>query len=256
MRYFLEIQYLGTHYHGWQIQPDAISVQEVIQKAMSTLLRVKTEIIGAGRTDAGVHAKQLFAHFDVKNELDIKLFKDRLNAFLPKNVHIKSIKSVNTDAHARFDAIARSYEYYIYLGRNPFLLETTWQLHSLNLDIDKMNEAATILLDYTNFKCFSKNKTDVFTYDCAITEAYWKLDNNTLIFYITANRFLRNMVRAIVGTLYQVGIGKITKNQFIEILKSQDRSKAGFSVPAKGLFLTKVEYPNSVWETNNKSLDS
>ncbi len=256
MRYFLEIQYLGTNYHGWQIQPDAISVQEVIQKAMSTLLRAKTEIVGAGRTDAGVHAKQLFAHFDVENELDIKLFKDRLNAFLPKNVHIKSIKSVNTDAHARFDAIARSYEYHIYLGRNPFLLETTWQLYSLNLDIDKMNEAAAILLDYTNFKCFSKNKTDVFTYDCTITEAYWKLDNNTLIFHITANRFLRNMVRAIVGTLYQVGIGKITKNQFIEILKSQDRSKAGFSVPAKGLFLTKVEYPNSVWETNNKSLDS
>ncbi len=256
MRYFLEIQYLGTNYHGWQIQPDAISVQEVIQKAMTTLLRAKTEIIGAGRTDSGVHAKQLFAHFDFESKLDTKLFKDRMNAFLQKDIHIKSIKPVNTKAHARFDAIARSYEYHIYLGRNPFLLETTWQLYSLNLDIDKMNEASAILLDYTNFKCFSKSKTDVFTYDCTITEAYWKLDNNTLIFYITANRFLRNMVRAIVGTLYQVGIGKINKNQFIEILKSQDRSKAGFSVPAKGLFLTKVEYPNSVWETNNKSLDS
>ncbi|HFS66850.1 MAG TPA: tRNA pseudouridine(38-40) synthase TruA [Flavobacteriia bacterium] len=243
MRYFIELQYLGTNYHGWQVQPDAITVQAVIQKSLSTLLRKNIAIVGAGRTDAGVHASQMFAHFDYNLPLDTLKLKDRLNAYLPKDISILSIIEVSKNAHARFDAISRSYEYRIYLGKNPFYLETSWQLYHLELDINAMNEAAKILLQHTNFKCFSKSNTDVYTYNCDIVEAKWILENNFLTFHITANRFLRNMVRAIVGTLYNIGIGKMIKNDLHNILKSEDRSKAGFSVPAKGLFLTKVRYP-------------
>ena len=243
MRYFIELQYLGTNYHGWQVQPNAISVQQVIENALSTLLREKINIVGAGRTDAGVHAKQMYAHFDTITNIDKTIILHRLNAFLPKDISIVSIDKVAKDAHARFDAISRSYEYHIYLGKNPFNIETSWQIYNPKLDIDAMNKAAAILLDYTNFKCFSKTNTDVHTYNCNITEAKWVLNGNHLIFHISANRFLRNMVRAIVGTLYNVGIGKISVNDVHTILKSKDRSKAGFSVPAKGLFLTRVVYP-------------
>jgi tRNA pseudouridine38-40 synthase len=243
MRYFIELQYLGTHYHGWQIQPDAISVQEVVQQALSTLLRNDIDIVGAGRTDAGVHASQMYAHFDFKDNLDSKQLTHRLNALLPKDIVVKSIISVSKDAHARFDAVARSYEYRIFLGKTPFYLETTWQRYQLDLDVAKMNKAANILLQHTNFKCFSKSNTDVHTYNCTVTEAYWEIKDNFLIFHITANRFLRNMVRAIVGTLYNIGIGKMDENDFEKIILSKDRSNAGFSVPAKGLFLTKVTYP-------------
>ena len=245
MRYFIELQYLGTNYHGWQVQPNAISVQQVIESTLSTLLREKIKIVGAGRTDAGVHAKQMFAHFDTISNINKTAILHRLNAFLPKDISILSVFKVEKDAHARFDAISRSYEYHIYLGKNPFKIETSWQIYHPKLDIDLMNEAATILLDYTNFKCFSKTHTDVHTYNCTITEAKWILKDNNLIFHITANRFLRNMVRAIVGTLYNVGIGKISVDDMHTIIKSKDRNKAGFSVPAKGLFLTKVVYPFS-----------
>ena len=245
MRYFLKIQYLGTNYYGWQIQPNAVSVQETIQKTISTLLREKIEITGAGRTDSGVHAKQIFAHFDTNVVFDKKILTDRLNNFLPKDINILDIFKVSNKTHARFDAVTRSYEYKIYLGKSPFLLQTTWQLYNINLDIEKMNEMSNLLLDYTNFKSFSKVKTDVTTYNCNITEAFWELNGKRLTFYITANRFLRNMVRAIVGTLYEVGLGKITKEQFIRIIESQDRKKAGFSVPAKGLSLTRVTYADS-----------
>jgi len=243
MRYFIELQYLGKNYHGWQIQPDAISVQEVIQNALSTLLRKKIAIVGAGRTDAGVHASQMFAHFDFTDTLNVLKLKDRLNAFLPKDIAILSIFKVHKEAHARFDATSRSYEYHIFLGKNPFNLDTSWQIYHLDLDLDKMNKASKILLNHTNFKCFSKSNTDVHTYNCTITEAKWELSGNHLIFYITANRFLRNMVRAIVGTLYNIGLGKIKVADLERIIKSEDRSNAGFSVPAKGLFLTKVTYP-------------
>ena len=243
MRYFIELQYLGTNYHGWQIQPDVISVQQVIQEALTTLLRQPISIVGAGRTDAGVHAKQMYAHFDSDFIPDIPHLVYRLNAFLPKDIAILSVFEVPLEAHARFDAISRSYEYHIFLGKNPFALETTWQLHAINLDIAKMNQASKILLKHTNFKSFSKTHTDVFTYNCTITEAKWTLLDNTLIFHITANRFLRNMVRAIVGTLYNVGLGKISVLEVENIIKSQNRSKAGFSVPAKGLFLTNIQYP-------------
>jgi len=246
-RYFIELSYHGKSYHGWQIQPDAISVQEVLQQAISTLLKKDITIVGAGRTDAGVHAKQLIAHFDF-DELDKENLKKRLNAFLPDSISIKSVVQVTNDAHARFDAISRSYEYQIWLGKNPFLMDTTWQIHSKKLDIAKMNEAAAILLNYTDFKCFSKSKTDVFTYDCDITKANWIVKDDLLVFYISANRFLRNMVRAIVGTLYNVGIGKISIAEFIKIIESKDRTKAGISVPAQGLFLTKVTYPTSIYK--------
>lgn len=242
MRYFIELSYNGKNYHGWQIQPNAISVQEEIQLALSTLLRNQIIIVGAGRTDTGVHAIQMFAHFDFDKEFNCENLTNRLNAFLNDAIKIKTIFKVKNETHARFDAKNRSYEYRIYLGRNPFLLDTTWQIYQQKIDVDKMNKAAAILLNYTNFKCFSKSKTDVHTYDCSITNAEWIRIENILTFHISANRFLRNMVRAIVGTLYNVGIGKTEVEDIKKIIESQDRGLAGTSVPAKGLFLTKIVY--------------
>ena len=242
MRYFIELMFNGKNYHGWQVQPNAISIQETVTKALSTILRETIAIVGAGRTDAGVHAQQIFAHFDTNNILNESEVTQKLNAFLPDDIVIKTIFLVADDAHARFDAISRSYQYRIWLGRNPFLLDTTWQLHQQKLDSKKMNEAAAMLLEYTNFKCFSKSKTDVKTYNCNITKAVWLQEGNLLTFYITADRFLRNMVRAIVGTLIDIGLEKATINDMTAIIKSKDRSRAGVSVPAKGLFLTSVNY--------------
>ena len=248
MRYFIQLSFFGKNYYGWQRQPDVISVQEVLENALSKLLQKEIAIVGAGRTDSGVHAKEIFAHFDFETEIDTKKLTNRLNAFLPDDIAINNIIEVKKDSHARFDAISRSYEYQIWQGKNPFLIDNTWQIRTKVLDVDKMNEAASLLLNYTNFKCFSKSKTDVFTYDCDITEAKWVKNGNFLVFHITANRFLRNMVRAIVGTLYEIGIGKIDLTDFVTIIESQDRSKAGISVPAQGLFLTKVTYPDSIFK--------
>lgn len=250
MRYFIELSYNGKNYHGWQSQPNAVSIQEKVTKALTTILRNSISVMGAGRTDAGVHAQQLFAHFDVNFKLEEQLLTNKLNAFLPKDIVINNIFLVNDDAHARFDAISRSYEYRIWLGRNPFLLDTTWQIHQQKLDVKKMNEAAAVLLKYTNFKCFSKSKTDVKTYNCVITNATWKLEGNLLTFHISADRFLRNMVRAIVGTLLDVGLGKKTKEDVIAIIKSENRSNAGVSVPPQGLFLTKVNYKEGIIKRN------
>ncbi|MDC9721669.1 MAG: tRNA pseudouridine(38-40) synthase TruA [Urechidicola sp.] len=243
MRYFLELSYKGTHYHGWQYQPNAISVQEKINEGLTKLLKCKINIMGAGRTDAGVHAEQMFAHFDIEVPFDIEVILFKLNSYLPDDIVIKTISQVTDKMHARFDATSRSYEYRIYVGRNPFLLETTWQLFHQKLDVDKMNEASAILLNHTNFKCFSKAMTDIKTFDCDVTEANWVLKNNVLTFHISANRFLRNMVRAIVGTLINVGLNKTSLNAFKKIIESENRSEAGFSVPARGLFLTKIVYP-------------
>ena len=248
MRYFIELAFNGKNYHGWQIQPDAISVQQTINEAISKILRSEINIVGAGRTDAGVHAMQMFAHFDSNKEFDTSEITNKLNAFLPEDIVIQGVFLMEVDSHARFDATSRSYEYRIWQGRNPFLVDTTWQLYNQNLDIEKMNDAAQVLLDYTNFKCFSKSKTDVRTYDCNIVKAEWKLDGNSLTFHITADRFLRNMVRAIVGTLVDIGLGKKSKQDFITIIKSEDRTKAGFSVPAHGLFLTEVTYKKEVFK--------
>ncbi len=249
MRYFIEIAYKGTNYHGWQFQPNAITVQELINKALSLIFKKTIDIVGAGRTDAGVHAEQLYAHLDL--DLDKQFNANeviyKLNSLLPKDIAILNFKEVTEDAHARFNAISRSYEYRIYFGKNPFLTDTTWQIINKKLNVELMNEAAKILLTYTNFKCFSRSNTDVKTYNCDVTKAIWVLENKSLIFHITADRFLRNMVRAIVGTLINVGTGKTTLEEFKKIIESKDRTNAGPSAPAQGLFLTKVHYPKKVF---------
>lgn len=241
LRYFIELSYNGKKYHGWQIQPDAVSVQEKLNSAISTVLQEKIEVVGAGRTDTGVHATEMFAHFDVQNTIKGDI-EHKLNSILPNDITIAKVFLVDKDAHARFDAKSRSYEYRIWLGRNPFLLDFSWQIHSQVLDISKMNEAANILLEYTDFQTFSKVKTEVYTFNCNVTEAFWKQEGNLLTFHISANRFLRNMVRAIVGTLVDVGLNKITFEEFREIIESKNRGNAGLSVPAKGLFLTQIKY--------------
>ena len=241
MRYFIELSYLGKNYHGWQIQPDANSIQEELNKAISIVLQEEINVVGAGRTDTGVHASQMFAHFDSESILDENIvFK--LNSVLPEDIVVYKVVKTADDKHARFDALARSYEYRIWLGRNPFLLDTTWQLFHQKLDVKAMNEAAKILLEFENFQAFSKVRTEVKTFNCDVTKAVWIENGNELVFHITANRFLRNMVRAIVGTLVDVGKHKITKEDFRNIILSKDRSKAGLSVPAKGLFLTEITY--------------
>lgn len=242
MKYFIKLAYKGTDFHGWQSQPNADSVQERIEKALEILLRKPTEIVGCGRTDTGVHAKMYFAHFETETALLAIDFSYKLNALLPKTITIYDVFKVSDHAHARFDAISRSYEYHIALENNPFELETTWQLNQRTFDVNLMNEAAQKLLLHTDFKAFSKSKTDVKNYFCTISEAYWSLDQNRLVFHITANRFLRNMVRAIVGTLLKVGEGKLSVSEFEKVIESQNRSEAGLSVPAKGLFLSQIIY--------------
>ena len=241
MRYFIEISYQGKKYHGWQSQPDANSIQEEINNAISVVLQEEIIVLGAGRTDTGVHAEQMFAHFDTENELDMN-YVFKFNSVLPEDIVIHTLEKVKEDAHARFDAVSRSYQYKIWLGRNPFLLDSTWQIHYQKLDVNAMNEAAKLLLEYENFQAFSKVKTEVKTYNCDVTEAIWVQNGNELTFHISANRFLRNMVRAIVGTLVDVGKHKISTQEFRNIIVSRDRSKAGLSVPAKGLYLTEITY--------------
>lgn len=241
MRYFIELSYNGKNYHGWQIQPDAISVQEKLNEAISTIFQEKLEVVGAGRTDTGVHASQMFAHFDIDRKIEGDI-AHKLNSILPDDITVYEVFLVADEKHARFNALSRSYEYRVWLGRNPFLLDFSWQIHSQKLDIFKMNEAAKLLLEYENFQTFSKVKTEVYTFNCNVTEAFWKQDGNLLTFQITANRFLRNMVRAIVGTLVDVGLCKISIDDFRAIIESKNRGNAGLSVPAKGLFLTKIKY--------------
>lgn len=245
MRYFIRFSYLGKHYHGWQNQPNAMTVQQVLEHAMSKILGDSVVLIGAGRTDAGVHAKEMFAHFDSEKISDTKNLTHRLNAFLPDDIAVQDVFEVPSDAHARFDANERTYEYWVTQNKNPFLLDYAHFVIQ-QLDVDKMNLAANVLLQETNFECFSKSNTDVKTYICDLTKAEWKQKNEILIFTITADRFLRNMVRAIVGTLLEVGIGKMDVEHVKTILKSRDRSMAGPSVPAKGLYLTQITYPDSI----------
>ncbi len=245
MRYFIELAYNGKAYHGWQKQPGADSVQETLEKALFTLLQVNTPVTGAGRTDAGVHASQFFMHFNSEEIADIENFIYKLNCVLPSDVVVFNLFKVKEEAHARFDAVSRSYEYQVIQQKNPFDFDTAHFVKN-HLDLEKMNLAASFLMDYTDFKCFSKSKTDVHTYNCNIVSVFWKKRDNKLVFHITANRFLRNMVRAIVGTLLEIGLGKIPEERLHEIIRSRDRKNAGTSVPAKGLFLTKIEYPTSI----------
>lgn len=247
MRYFIEFSYFGKGYHGWQSQPNAITVQEVLKKAMATLLRTDISLLGAGRTDTGVHAKQMFAHFDVDEPIAVDEFIQRLNSFLPEDIAVHNIVGVKPDAHARFDATVRTYEYWIVQKKNPFYSDAAHFIWS-TLDMEAMNQAATILKEYEDFECFSKSNTDVKTFICQIKEAIWKQETDTLVFTITADRFLRNMVRAIVGTLLEVGLGKKSPEEIRSVIESKDRGKAGVSVPAKGLYLTKVSYPEDIFE--------
>ena len=246
LRYFIELSYLGKNYHGWQIQPNAITVQEKINKAFSLILSKTVLVVGAGRTDTGVHASQMFAHLDTDISIDTPKYIYRFNSVLPDDIVIKSIFPVNNQAHVRFSAIARSYEYKIHLGRNPFLLDSTWQFFKKELNVSKMNSAAALLKNYSDFKCFSKSKTEVKTYNCIITHAEWVQKDNILTFHITADRFLRNMVRAIVGTLVEIGQEKSSLENLIKIIESKNRSMAGTSAPAQGLSLTAVTYPKTI----------
>lgn len=243
-RYFLEIAYNGTAYHGWQIQDNAISVQQKLNEALAVLLRAPVETVGAGRTDTGVHARQLYVHFDsaAASLVQGERFVHSLNALLPHDIVVYRLLPVASDAHARFDASARSYEYHIHFQKDPFLQHQSWQLRD-RPDVARMNEAAKDLLGKQDFSCFSKSHTQVFTNICHITHAAWQMEEDRLIFHISADRFLRNMVRAIVGTLLEVGLGKKPVDHVKSVIASQDRAKAGTSVPACGLYLTKVSYP-------------
>ena len=212
-----------------------------MNKAFSVILNSEINLMGAGRTDTGVHAKEMYAHFDFETPFDIPNLIHKLNAFLPKDIVIYDIFEVSDEAHTRFDATKRTYEYHINTFKDAFLQEQSWYFHQ-KLDLDLMNKAAKLLLNHTDFQCFSKVNTDVNTFDCTIFEAYWNQEDKKLIFTISANRFLRNMVRSIVGTLINIGLHKITLDDFESIIESKNRDKAGFSVPAHGLYLTKIEY--------------
>ncbi len=245
LRYFIELSYFGKAYHGWQNQPHSISVQEILEKNLRKLLHNGISIVGAGRTDAGVHAKQMFAHLDVENELDVEEIKYKLNSMLPGDIAIANVFRVQDNAHARFDAISRSYEYHIIRDKDAFEKDFAW-LVRLPLDLKEMNRAAKTLLEYKDFKSFSRSRTDVKTYNCDISKAEWIEKNGKLVFHITADRFLRNMVRAVVGTLIEIGQGRHTADHMHEVIKSKDRGKAGASVPAHGLYLTRIEYPEKI----------
>lgn len=245
MRFFIELSYNGKAYHGWQNQPNAISVQEVLEKALSTILKTKISIMGAGRTDAGVHASQMFAHFDFDKNIESKDLVYKLNSLLPKDIAVTSIFEVKPEAHARFEALSRTYHYKISTSKNVFDYDFAYQVH-LPLDVDAMNAACKILFQYKDFQCFSKVNTDVKTYNCDIKEAFWTKEKNQLIFTITADRFLRNMVRAIVGTMINIGLGKIKSEDLHTIIASKSRGEAGFSVPAHGLYLVEIIYPENL----------
>jgi tRNA pseudouridine38-40 synthase len=240
-RYFIELAYNGKAYHGWQIQDNAISVQEVLNQALETILRQQVETIGCGRTDTGVHAMQHFAHLDTEIELTEKHLHS-LNGILPFDIAVKQFIPVAPDAHARFDATLRSYEYHVHFEKNPFRQDFSWFLRA-QPDIVLMNQAAEILKEYTDFSCFSKSNTQTFTNNCKITKAVWQETEYGYVFHISADRFLRNMVRAIVGTLVEIGNQKLQPEYIRNVIESKDRSNAGASVPACGLYLTEVKYP-------------
>ena len=247
MRYFIYLSYNGTNYHGWQVQPNGISVQEVLEKCIGVLLGESIAITGAGRTDTGVHALKMVAHFDTEKTIENTVsFVGKLNNFLPKDIAIQKIVPIRADAHARFDALSRTYEYRITQQKNPFLTSLAYQyIHYL--DVSLMNEAANVLFDYIDFTSFSKLHTDVKTNNCKIMRAEWTKNGDMLVFTIQADRFLRNMVRAIVGTLLEVGKGSITIEQFRDIIEQKNRCSAGTSAPAHGLYLIDIEYPATIF---------
>ncbi len=247
-RYFIWFAYDGSAYHGWQVQPTANSVQAELQKALSTILREDIEIVGAGRTDAGVHARMMAAHFDLEKTIDTGQLCYKLNRLLPKDISVDNIIPVNSEMHARFSATSRTYHYYVHLSKNPFRRNYSYELH-FDLDFEAMNEAARLLTEYEDFGAFCKNHTDVKTTLCRLTDARWVQESpDEWYFTITANRFLRNMVRAVVGTLLDVGRKRISLDDLRRIVEGKQRSDAGESVPAHALFLEKVEYGEATKE--------
>lgn len=243
-RFFIELAYNGTAYHGWQIQPNALSVQECLDKALTTFFRQPVSSLGCGRTDTGVHATQFFAHVDLQDVDAEKVdqYVGSINALLPYDIAIKQIFPVAPDAHARFHATSRAYKYYLHFHKDPFKLNRSW-LFKGNLDVEAMNKAAEIIQQYTDFSCFSKSNTQTFTNNCKISMAKFEWTEDGLVFHIEADRFLRNMVRAIVGTLIRVGKKEIPVEAIADIINSKNRSNAGQSVPACGLYLVRVTYP-------------
>lgn len=246
MRFFFEISYNGTAYHGWQNQLNAVGVQQVVEDALSKLLRSEIEIVGSGRTDSGVHCAQQFFHADIEKPFKEEDLVHKLNSFLPKDIAIRNILPVKPEAHARYDAIERSYQYKITRVKDPLLVGYAHYFFR-ELDVPTMERAAALLVGEHDFECFSKVKTDVNHFICNLRQASWNQKGDLLVFTISANRFLRGMVRAIVGTLLDVGTGKITVKEFQEIIKSKDRKKAGMNAPPEGLYLTSVKYPKSIF---------
>ena len=242
MRYFVTLSYDGTRFHGWQVQPNGISVQGELQRGLSLLLRQDVQVTGAGRTDAGVHARMMVAHFDSPVAIDGPQLAYKLNKLLPQDIAVQKIENVSDDHHARFSAIARTYYYYIHTVKSPFLRHYSCELH-YPLDFEKMNAAAAMLLDYEDFGAFCKSHADVKTTLCHVTKAEWRsVGEGQWLFEITANRFLRNMVRAVVGTLVEVGRGRMTVDDFRRVIEGKKRTEAGESMPAHALFLEKIVY--------------
>lgn len=241
-RYFIELSYDGTRYHGWQVQPNAVTVQEVLDKALSTVLRTPIETVGCGRTDTGVHATEFFAHYEVERSIAADKLEHSLNGILPSDIAIKNIFPVDHEMHARFSATLRSYQYHIHFNKDPFKHGYSWLLRD-EPDIELMNQAAKIIMEYIDFSCFSKSNTQTKTNNCKISRADWVKVDGGIVFHISADRFLRNMVRAVVGTLLMVGRKEITPDEVRDIINSKNRSNAGSSVPACGLYLTEVKYP-------------
>ena len=246
MRYFLDISYRGGNYHGWQIQENAVTVQGVLEKALSNVLGVKIDILGSGRTDTGVHAFSQIVHLDSPREFDPPLIF-RINGYLPKDICIKSARLVRDDAHARFDATSRAYIYRITLVKNPFEIGLSYYFYP-PININEMNKAALILVQYEDFESFSKVHTDVTNFNCTIFHAYWEQNGDMLYFHVKANRFLRGMVRTLVGTMLEVGKGRMSLDEFTKIILAKDRRRAGISAPAEALYLSEVKYPAEVYK--------
>ena len=245
MRLFITLSYDGTRFHGWQIQPNGNSVQEELQRALSLLLRADIQITGAGRTDAGVHARMMVAHFDYEGEVDCKQLRYKLNRLLPHDIAIQKVEPVSPEMHARFSATSRTYYYYIHTEKSPFEQHYSCEIH-YPLDFKLMNRASALLLDYEDFGAFCKSHTDVKTTLCKVTKAEWhQLDATRWYFEITANRFLRNMVRAVVGTLIEVGRGRLSIDDFRKVIEGKRRTEAGESMPGNALFLVDIQYPPS-----------
>ncbi len=245
MRYFICLSYKGTNYHGWQAQDNAPTVQAALNKALSVLLKEDIQTLGAGRTDAGVHARHYIAHFDslsLARMLPVMPVAYKLNCMLPNDICIHSIEPVHDTAHARFDALSRTYKYYVHLEPDPFVLDTSAYI-PYALDVERMNAACLKLFDFEDFTSFAKLHSDNKTNICKLMEAHWEQAPGALVFTITADRFLRNMVRAIVGTLFEVGRGKMSIDDFVGVIQRRERGGAGISAPAQGLFLERIQYP-------------